>query len=585
MSSNESFRGISHLEGEVAFSIGQASQAGIKPVNEDCIGIRIPQGSLLAMKGVVAVIADGVSAAEAGREASEICVKNFLCDYFATPDTWSVEKSVAQVLTALNRWLYWQGQRFLDVHKGYVSTFSGIVFKSRIAHIFHVGDSRIYRLRGSEFEQLTCDHATKISEEKSYLARAMGLDVKLDVDYRKVDLEVGDLFLLTTDGVHDFIMQTEIKNILKRFGDDFDKACLAMLNAALNNNSNDNISCQMLRVDKLPLENAADVYCKLNALPFPPDLSKGMVLDGYRVERILHASKRSQLYLVSDIETNERLVMKAPSANFEDDPAYIERLIMEGWIGRRINNPHVVKVVEPNQKPGYLYYLTEFVDGLTLTQWMREHPRAQVEEVLYLLAQMVKGLRALHRRETLHQDVKPDNILIDSNGLVKLIDFGSCHVAGIAEISVPLQRDTALGTKSYSAPEYSLQARVSSASDQFSLAVIVYEMLTAKYPYANKLAACKKANDFKRLKYEPAYHYNPLVPIWMDGALSKALSIMPEDRYADVSEFLYDLQHPNPMFLNRKALPLRPHDSLSFWKALCVFLILLELMTLVLFLK
>ena len=130
---------------ELRFTLAQRSVAGSKLVNEDAIGIRLPEGSLLKSKGAVAVIADGVSAAEAGKEASETCVHNFLSDYYSTPDSWGVKKSTSQVLTSLNRWLYSQGRQFQQAQKGYVSTFSSIIFKSQTAHILQVGDSRGYR--------------------------------------------------------------------------------------------------------------------------------------------------------------------------------------------------------------------------------------------------------------------------------------------------------------------------------------------------------------------------------------------------------------------------------------------------------
>lgn len=570
-----------HLEGQLEFTVGQASQAGIKAINEDCIGIRIPHSSLLMNKGAVAVIADGVSAAEAGKEASETCVQNFLSDYFSTPDSWSVKKSAQQVLTALNRWLYAQGRRFIDARKGYVSTFSAVVFKSHAAHIFHVGDSRVYRFRRGEFEQLTNDHATEISAQHSYLTRAMGLDVSLEVDYRCVDVEVGDLFLLTTDGIHDFISDRNLKeSIVAGLGLDFQHLCDDLIRQALANNSHDNVSCQILRVDTLPLENADDVCIKLTELPFPPDLEKGMVLDGYRVERSIHASNRSHLYLVSDSQSGERYVMKTPSVNFEDDPAYIERFILESWIGNRIQNAHVVKIVAPKRKRTCLYYLTEFVDGLTLAQWINENPKASIEDVLYLVEQIAKAIRAMHRRETLHQDIKPDNILIDKNGIVKLIDFGSCHVAGIAEISVPIVRDIALGTETYSAPEYTLHIRPECSADQFSLAIIIYEMLTGQQPFGGKLADCQNLKQFQKLKYIPSFEHNPLVPMWFDGAIKKALSISAEGRYEDISEFLHDLRHPNASFNTQFSRPLMERNPQLFWQSLCVALLFVELFTL-----
>ena len=391
-----------HLDGKLLLSLGQLSVAGVKEINEDAIGIRVPDGCLLTTKGAAAVIADGVSTAEAGREASETSVSSFLADYFSTPESWSVGKSAQQVLTALNRWLYSRGREYQDKHRGYVTTFSALVFKSRSAHIFHVGDSRVYRLRNGQLEQLTRDHATAVSAEQSFLSRALGLDVKLDVDYKSIPLQAGDLFLLSTDGLHDFIPAPRLRALLSASSEDLEKSCATLVDEALANGSQDNLSCQLLRVQSLPKQDIDDVVSRLTELAFPPFLEAGMSLDGYRVIRELHASRRSQLYLVEDESSGVHYCMKTPSVNFEDDPAYIERFVMESWIGSRINNSHVVKVIEPGRTKSCLYYLTEYIDGITLTQWMREHPKPPVEEVVYLVDQAARGIRAFHRRGTLH---------------------------------------------------------------------------------------------------------------------------------------------------------------------------------------
>ncbi|WP_101758846.1 bifunctional protein-serine/threonine kinase/phosphatase [Oceanicoccus sp. KOV_DT_Chl] len=568
-----------HLQSLLQLSVGQATNAGVKSVNEDSIGIRIPDGSLLTTKGAVALIADGVSAAEGGREASETCVQNFLTDYFSTPESWTVKKSAQRVLTALNRWLYGQSQRFSGEHKGYLTTLSCMVFKSHNAHIFHVGDSRIYRFRNGAIEQLTRDHALAISAKQTYLTRAMGLDVKLDVDYRSVNLELGDIYILTTDGIHDFVSDKKLIAIINDNPDDYEDACQKILALARASHSDDNLSCQIVRVDNLPKQEVNDVVSKLTALPFPPFLSVGSVIDGLTVVRELYASTRSQLYLVADEASGKQYCMKTPSVNFEDDPAYIERFVMESWIGSRINNVHVVKVVDRQQRKSCLYYLTEYISGLTLTQWMKENPKPPVEEVVYLVGQIAKGIRAFHRRETLHQDIKPDNIIIDKNGVVKILDFGSCHVAGIAEIDNPLQQDIALGTASYSAPEHILKKSPTYQADTFSLAVISYEMLTGQLPFSGKLESCKTSQDFLNTKYTPSYQLNPLVPVWIDGALKKSLRFSPERRHQDIPEFIHELQHPNEKYLAIGFRPLVEKDPVLFWKLVAGILLVTQLVT------
>ena len=565
-------------QGHLSFSVGQYTSAGIKADNEDAIGIRIPEGMLLSTKGAAAIIADGVSAAEAGKEASETCVHNFLVDYFSTPDTWSVKKSTSQVLIALNRWLYSRGRGFQEAQKGYVSTLSCVIFKSHSAHIFHVGDSRVYRyrarFRAGELEQLTRDHRTVISEKESYLVRAMGLDVSLDVDCRTVELEVGDVFLLSTDGLHEFVNQTDIAQALASVGDlsiacdSLDDCCLQLANLALANHSDDNLSCQIIRVNALPEQNIEDATQKLTSLPFPPPLDVGKIIDGYRIEKELHANSRSQVYLVTDVETGERYCMKTPSVNHEDDPAYIERFIMESWIGSRIHNHHVVKIIAFNKPKTCLYYLMAYIEGITLAQWIKENPNPPVQTVIYMVSQIVKGLRAFHRRETLHQDIRPANIMIDRNGEIILIDFGSCLVKGVAEIASPIQRDNVLGTAEYSAPEHVLRGSCSEQSDIFSLAVVVFEMLTGEQPFKGKLGQCRSPRAYLNTEYVPVYEINPLVPFWIDAAIKKSLRYAPERRFGDVSEFLHELQQPNPKYKQQYRIMSMGKNPLRFWQCL-----------------
>ncbi len=571
-----------HLLGKLNLAVGQYSVAGRKAQNEDAIGIRIPSGNLLTTKGAAAVIADGVSAAEAGKEASHTCVSNFLSDYFSTPESWGVKRSGQQVLTALNRWLYSRGQGFSDNSKGYISTMSTLVFKSRRAHIFHVGDSRVYRMRQGTLELLTQDHSTPVSADQSYLARAMGLDVRLDVDYQTFDLQTGDCFLQTTDGVHDVLGVDVIRSCMATPDVSLDTVCKQLVETALEKGSNDNLSCQLLRIDALPDADIDEVIDQLTQLRFPPPLESGLILDGYRILREIHASTRSQVYQVEDVSSGQQYCMKTPSVNYEDDPAYIERFVMESWVGSRINSPYVVRVVESHRPASCLYYLTEYIQGMTLRQWMRENPKPSVSEVVFLVDQIARGLRAMHARETRHQDLKPDNILIDGNGQVKIVDFGACHVAGIAEISTPLQRDRALGTASYSAPEYILGKSINYRADLFSLAVITYEMFTGRLPFGGKFANCKSQRDFLATSYTYSYKLNPLIPHWIDCALKKALRFPEQRRHGDVAEFVYELQYPNPKYLEYHQQPLMDRDPLLAWKIIAGVLALTQLTSLIL---
>lgn len=568
---------VSHLQQTLSVSIAQRSDAGVKPQNEDCLGAHVPDSYQLTSKGIVAVIADGVSAAEAGKEAAETCVQGFISDYYSTPDSWSVKQSAQRVLTALNRWLYGRGQHYLDNQKGYVTTLSTLILKSRSAYIFHVGDSRIYRFRNGDLEQITHDHVTRISNEKTYLARAMGIDLMLDIDFQQLELEPGDLFVSTTDGIHDWVDPKHFKAIIAE-ATDLDLLCEQLVNAGSEANSNDNLSCQAVRIDSLGEENDEEVFRRLSQLSFPPELSTGMRIDGFKIECQLHASQRSQLYLVKEEGTGKQYAMKTPSANFIDDPAYIERFVMEEWIGQRIDSPYVAKVIACEHRT-FLYVLMEYIEGPTLEQVLEERGHLEVKQSVALIEQLSKGLRAFHRKETLHQDLRPANIVLQNDKPV-IIDFGSVYVAGVDEIISPFSRDIPLGTLDYSAPEYRLNRSRGENSDQFSLAVILYEMLTGKLPFGDNYHKAQAVNEFSRLKYVPAYVHNPHVPLWMDGAIRKALSFTADLRYESLSEFIYDLTHPNAKFLKADLRPLIEKNPLLLWKGISGLLLITQLITL-----
>ncbi|MCL1049244.1 protein kinase [Shewanella abyssi] len=571
---------------------GQHSDKGVKTANEDAIGIRIPSGLMLTTKGAVAAISDGVSSAESGAAASAISVSNFLADYYSTPDLWSVEKSSTQVLTALNRWLYGLGQDYRDARRGYVCTFSALVFKSCHLHMFHVGDSRVYRYRNGMLDKLSHDHTSLVGQNQQYLARAMGLDVNVDVDYRMLAVAKGDLYFLSTDGVHDVITDLEIRARLQQlcqhhayettsngFSDkECDAFCTAMVEQALVRGSQDNASCQLLHIEALPHKNIDEVYQSLSNLPFPPPLNTGMMLDGYQVVDTLHQSQRSQVYLVKN-EQDSLMCMKTPSVNYLDDAAYIERFLLESWIGRRINSPYVVSILERDREKSALYYLTEYLPGHSISQWIKHNPTPDVQQVLGLLKQLEAGVRAFHRKETLHQDLKPDNLIITNDGRLKIIDFGSCYIKGIAEITTPLQRDKILGTAEYSAPESILGYQVTQKADLYSIAVIAFEMLTGQLPFGGKQQHCKTKRDFLKLQYIPSYEINPLVPIWMDKALKKALSTAPEQRQADSSEWLFEMTQPLKSWQQSAVkAPLIDTQPLLFWQCVSVFFALVALL-------
>ena len=563
------------MSSTLAIDAAQFSDRGVKPHNEDACGIRIPEGSLLINKGIAVAIADGVSSSEAGREASETCIKGFLSDYYSTPETWTVKTSGQKVLGALNRWLYGRGQSYLGSAQGLLTTFSAIIIKSTTAHLFHIGDSRIWRFRAGQLECLTRDHQSWNGRDQSFLNRAMGADLAVEIDYLKFPVESGDIYLLTTDGVHEYVSKKALLELCQRYAGQEERCTRAIITRALENGSGDNVTCQLFAIKSLPNQDQEEFYQKLTELPFPPPLVSGQSIDGYKILRELHASKRSQLYLALDRQTYKTVVIKTPSVNFEDEPQYIDGFLQEEWAGRRIHNDHVLKVLESNNRRRFLYIVTEYIDGQTLEQWINDHPQASIAEVRPIIEQIVIGVRAFQRKEMVHQDLKPSNIMINSEGTVKIIDFGSTKIAGTQEISSPVMRGELLGTLDYAAPEYFQESTGTSISDIYSIGVIAYEMLTGKLPYGGPL----NASNLRKISYTSARHIKANIPAWIDGALEKAVALNPVNRYQIMSEFIVDLATPNPKLIKEKQ-PLLERNPLLFWRSLSSLLILLNLIQL-----
>jgi serine/threonine protein phosphatase PrpC len=572
------------MSNSLKVSLSQYSQAGRKPINQDFYDARVPNEPQRTMKGIAIALADGISSSQVSDVASRISVSSFLNDYFSTPQTWTVNKSIKRILTATNSWLNSQSREallHLDKNKAYVCTFSTLILRSTTAYLAHLGDTRIYLLRDGELSCLTDDHRLWISEEKSYLSRAMGMDNQINPDFHKLSLNKDDIFLLATDGVYEFLKDDELIQILCLHDNDFENAAQAVVEKAYANGSDDNLTAQLVRVDDLPDKNPKEVQSQINEKPFPPQLQARDDFDGYTIVRELSATSRSHVYLALDNETSAQVVIKIPSIELQENKHDLERFAMEEWIARRITSQHLMKAYEQTQTRNYLYNVFEYVKGQTLEQIMTDTPCLEIERVRDITDQMVRGILAFHRLDMVHQDIRPHNILIDDTQTVKIIDFGATKIEGIQDINTFLAQDHLQGTALYSAPEYFLGHEGDHRSDIFSLGVIVYQMLSNKLPYELNVARATTTKAQKKLHYH-SLHNDPIkLPMWIDEALRKALEIEPHKRYNDVAEFAYDLRHPNPIFLAKQRPPLIERDPVSFWKNTSFILAILLVVALI----
>ena len=560
---------------ELKVSIGQYSDKGRKADNQDSHGSFVPKNSLLALKGIAVAMADGISSSDTSHVASQTSVKTFLDDYYCTSEAWTVKNSVERVLKSINSWLYSQtmsGDGRYDKDRGYVSTFSALILKNHSAHLFHVGDTRIYRLNQHGLEQLTNDHRLWASndahESKSYLSRALGIEDQCSFDHQTVTLNKDDIFIICTDGIYEFLPSKTIITTIQENPDDLEKTAQLLVQKAYDLGSDDNLSIQLIRVDELPEQSQANLSKDIEALELPPVLEARMEFDGYTILRSLHANSRSRVYLAEDNATQKQVAIKTPASDIENDPEHLERFLLEEWVARRINNAHVLKADLAERPRKYIYTVFEYIEGQTLAQWAQDNPTPSLEVVRGFIEQIAKGLNAFHKMDMLHQDLRPENIMLDITGTLKIIDFGSVSIAGLEETRNDSPATYLLGTALYSAPEYFLGEQGDRKSELFSLAVISYYLLSGSYPYGASVARTKTLSEQRKLHYKTLLADDREIPSWVDSAIRKAVSPLPDRRQLDLFEYLHDLRKPNKEFLNKTRPPLIERNPVALWQGI-----------------
>ncbi|WP_308912378.1 bifunctional protein-serine/threonine kinase/phosphatase [Acinetobacter schindleri] len=561
-------------------SIGQYSTAGIKQQNQDFHGVYLPEGHVLKQKGIACVIADGIGSSNVSHLAAETAVGSFLSDYYSTSDAWSTQTSAERVIRATNSWLYAQTQQSqgrFDKDRGYVCTLSALILKQQQAHVFHVGDSRIYRIRDHEIELLTHDHRVWLSSREHYLSRALGADYRIEIDYRNIELKEKDIFLLMTDGVYEFVTDQQLLD-LTLIDADLNQLAKALVEKALEQGSDDNLSLQVIRVEQLPELNQFHIQ---QDYVFPQQLSKGEVFEGYVIDKILHQNHRSCLYLAHDTQ-QQPLVIKTLGVDLQQDKNAVEQFQLEDWVSKRLKHDNLMQCYPHNNEKKYLFQCYEYLQGETLAQWLhRQEKPLKLDDILPILQQTALALNAMHRLEMLHQDIRPKNIMVlntESAMKIKLIDYGSTAVRGLVEIN-PKNANRALGTLAFMAPEYFIDHSPSVHSDQFSLAVMAYYLLTKQLPYGTDLARCNSLKQLKKVQYHSIRKYRPDLPIWLDKILGQALSIEPTHRFEALSELIHNLTHPSKELLNSKPPAIIERDPLRFWQMSCAVLGLLFLLS------
>lgn len=553
-------------------SVGHSSLTGPRERNEDFCGLVTPEGEDLANKGLLAALADGVGGHRGGREASEYTVRSLLCDYYATPATWGVHHAIDKVVVALNRWILSKSARDPEL-AGMATTLSAIVLRGRRYYTAHVGDSRIYLLRDGELQCLTTDHNWEHPELKNVLARAVGLDSHLSLDYGEGELAAGDRFVLLSDGVWAVLQRARLGEVLLTQPDP-QGAAAALTSLALAQGGDDNASAVVLDVRELPAENLRDRLESGSRLPLPPRLKVGQEFDGFVVEEILHQSRVTLLYRVRDRASGQRLVLKTLRPECAGDEDEIAGLLTEEWRTRRVTSPFFPQAV-PTATRSALYFLLTWHEGATLQQMLDAGHHFSGAEVVQHGVRLLKGIAALHRLQIAHRDIKPANIHVGSDGRLRILDLGVAISAGETE-----GREGNPGTPSFMAPDLFDGVAASREHDLYAAGVTLYHLLTRKYPYG-------EIEPFQHPHFgEPLSptRWRPDIPAWVEDLLLKAVARDAKARFASADDFLLALERGalRPSTPRPRASWLAERNPLRVWRTLAIASLLLNLLLLML---
>lgn len=506
---------------------------------------------------VIAALADGAGAAQAGAEASKRIVESIVSNYSARPREWSPQRALHEFARAINETLYRESMSRFDSPE-LVSTLCVTVLEGDRLYGMNLGDSRVYLGRAGSLQQLSKDHVD--AEYGHILCRAVGLRPDVEPHCFETDILDGDIAILCSDGVSNVLPADQLADQARSRVSA--RALVQHARELAKEEQLDDMSAVVIDVAKAGKLRAT----RSLPLEIPESPKRGDVVDGYQLIRSLAGNDRVWLAHKDD----RRWTLKFAPIEARDDEDILARFVKEAWNASRAAEaaPDCFVSASTPERATARYYVQEFLDAPSLKRMLQSRALS-VEEAVALGAMLCTGGSRLLGLNLVHGDVKPDNILVESQYdhlQFKLIDLGSA--AGVFSVT------TRAGTASYLAPERFHGAPISERTEVFAIGVTLFEALTRKFPYG----------EIERFQ-TPTFHearrpsaLNPNVPPWLDHVILRALSVDPDRRYQHYTELAFDLSNPDrvePFF--RKDAPLLERDPLTFYRTGFWILLLITL--------
>jgi len=549
-------------------SVGFASNIGPRKNNDDFAGALSGAELPRPRQEVIAAIADGIGGAKGGRIAAETAVRGFLDGFCDLPEMMEVQRAGARIVSALNGWINTIGRHDPNL-AGMGCTLTALVLRGRIAHVLHVGDTRAYRLSRDRLTCLTVDHVRQHGAGRSHtLNRALGVETEVRLDYATQPVAPHDRFLLCSDGVHGFLTDQRIADILRERSAPEDTA-EALVAAALQSGSTDNCTALVLDVVALPTAHSADISAAILQLPVIPVPLRGETVDGFVLKALISEGRYTRLFAAEDEIDGGSVALKFPKPEMASIEAYRAAFVREAWVGARVHHPSIGRVIElPPGRQTCLYTVMPLYQGELLERRLSRPPALGLEEGRNIAVTLARAVAALHHAGIIHRDIKPDNVILEGGGSLKLIDLGVVRVPGLEEFppeNIP-------GTAAYMAPEMFAGGAGNEDTDIYALGVTMFRTFTGEFPYGNLEATSpprrNRSKDFCALR--------PDLPAWLAASLARAIALDPAKRFHDITEFAFEMEAGPPRAPTEIPRPrtLYERAPLQVWQGLAALLAL-----------
>ena len=266
-------------------------------------------------------------------------------------------------------------------------------------------------------------------------------------------------------------------------------------------------------------------------------LTEGMyIADRYEIIGKIGAGGMSDVYKAKDLTLGRFVAIKVLKPEFSEDLNFVTKFRTEAQSAAGLEHPNIVNIYDVGSEKGMHYIVMEYVEGITLKTYIEKKGQLSFKEAVSIAIQVGRGIEAAHSKGIIHRDIKPQNIIISTEGKVKVTDFGIARAASSNTISSDV-----MGSVHYSSPEQARNGFVDGKSDIYSLGIVMYEMVTGRVPFDGDTTVAVAIQHLQE-EIVPPSAYAPNLPISMEKIILKCTMKKPEDRYQTADELIADLK-------------------------------------------